>query len=721
MDKKVIRVLAIEDDPNYFILLNERLSKTHSPGIELIRSKLMQSGIERLRAGDIDLVLLDLMLPDSSGLDSFTKLHKEFPTVPVIILTDLYDEGLAASAIAQGAQDFLSKGSFDRDSLIKSIRYAVTRNQIQVEFQKYFLDTEASKRTLLDREERFRSLVTNIPGAVYRYKLDPDGKWKIEFVSGAVHDLSGLADQSFIGREVAQYFDLVLPQDLPAVKEAFDQTVRGGADLNIKYRIRHQGGDFRWVHDQGRAMKDASGRVTHVDGVIFDITERTKEKERFNQLVYFDSLTNLPNRELFIDRLNQAIAQARRKKEVGAVVALDLDHFKRINDTLGHVLGDQLIRAVAVKLLKTVYESDTVSRLSGGSFIILLQHVEKPQDVEKVAHKILAAFRAPFLIDRQELFTTCSLGITVFPADGETSEALIKNADAAMHLAKERGKDRYQLYSSAIANTSFERLVLENSLRRALDRNEFRLYYQPQLDIRSGEVVGVEALIRWQHPDLGFIPPMEFISIAEETGLIHSIGEWVLKTACEQKKIWDRQGFTSLKMSVNLSAQQFHYANLVELVSNVLTQADLDPKGLDLELTESTIMTHLEETTETLRKLKDLGVHISIDDFGTGYSSLMYLKTFPIDTIKIDKSFVHDITTDQDDRAITQAIISMAHSLELDVVAEGVENSDQLEFLKSQGCDIIQGYLFSKPIPAEQIAPLITNGAAQKILAGLKK
>jgi EAL domain-containing protein (putative c-di-GMP-specific phosphodiesterase class I) len=320
-------------------------------------------------------------------------------------------------------------------------------------------------------------------------------------------------------------------------------------------------------------------------------------------------------------------------------------------------------------------------------------------------------------VGEHELFTSCSIGIAIFPNDGETSDILIKNADAAMHISKERGKDRFQLFSSSIANNSFERLVLENSLRRALERNEFQLYYQPQLDMRTGKMIGAEALLRWLHPDLGFIPPVEFIPIAEDTGLIHPIGEWVLKTACAQKKLWNQQGLQPFRISVNLSARQFHYANLVDMVGDTIRKSGIDARELDLELTESTIMDRLEETTQTLRRLKNMGTHISIDDFGTGYSSLMYLKTFPIDTIKIDKSFVDDVTTDSDDQAITQAIISMAHSLKMDVVAEGVETKAQLEILRAQGCDILQGYLFSKPVPASDISLLLLSEIAKKILS----
>ncbi len=717
MGKKAIRVLVIEDDPNYFVLVNERLSQSRDPSFELICSQNMQAGLERLGGGDIDVVLLDLMLPDSAGLESFLSVHRVFPSVPIIILTSLDDDDLAAQAISWGAQDYLTKGSFDRELLVKSICYAISRNRAQVQLQRYYQENERSKRTLHDKDERFRSLVSNIPGAVYRYSLSAPKEWKVDYISEVIKDICGLPSAEFIENSIATYFEKILPQDLPLLQDAFEKAVREGAMFSVDYRVRHVNGDLRWVHDHGRAVRDGDSQVVHVDGVISDITERTKERERFNQLVYFDALTNLPNRDLFIDRLDQAIQQARRKKETGAVLALDLDHFKRINDTLGHPIGDQLIKAVSARLLKLLFDSDTVTRIGGGAFIILLPRVAKTEDAENVANKLLTAFKMSFLINEHELFTSCSIGIAIFPNDGETSDILIKNADAAMHISKERGKDRLQLFSSSIANNSFERLVLENSLRRALERNEFQLYYQPQLDIRTGKTIGAEALIRWRHPDLGFIPPMEFIPIAEETGLIHPIGEWVLKTACEQKKLWDQKGFNSFRIAINLSARQFHYANLVDMVGDTIRKSGIDARGLDLELTESTIMDRLEETTQTLRRLKNMGVHISIDDFGTGYSSLMYLKTFPIDTIKIDKSFVNDVTTDLDDQAITQAIISMAHSLKMDVVAEGVETQEQFEILRSQGCDILQGYLFSKPVPSEDISLLLLSETAKKILS----
>lgn len=717
MENRVIKVLVIEDDPNYFALLNERMSLIRNPSFELIRSKLLQSGLQRLAQKDIDIVLLDLMLPDCGGLLTFQEVHKNFPEVPIIILTSLDNDELAAKSIALGAQDYLPKGTFDRELLIKSMCYAISRNKVQSELQKYYLENEASKKNLLEKDERLRSLVTNIPGVVYRYTLTEQG-WYIEFLNDMIQTISGIPAEVLMGKDIAKYFELIVPQDLPIVKDAFDNAVSQATSFSIDYRIVNRNGQFRCLHDQGKGVAGPNGKVIHIDGVIFDVTERAEAKAKLDQLVTQDPLTNLPNREVFIALLDQAILQARRNKENGAVLVIDLDHFKRINDIKGHAVGDQLIKAVAIRLGKTLYDSDTITRISGGTFMALLSKVKKNEDMENAANKILTSFKSPFVINNDELFTTCSIGIALFPQDGDKAADLMKNADAAMHRAKESGKDCYQFYSCALSTASEERLIIENHLRRALERNEFRLFYQPQLDLRSGQTVAVEALLRWQHPNLGFIPPMEFIPIAEETGLIHPIGEWVLKEACEQKKIWNQQGFKSLRVAVNLSARQFHYANLVELVTNVIKNVDLDPRDLDLELTESTLMEHLKETSEILGKLKTMGAHISIDDFGTGYSSLMYLKTFPIHAIKIDKSFVKGITSDSDDRAITQAIISMAHSLKLEVVAEGVENYEQLELLKSQGCDVIQGFLYSKPVSAVDITALLTNGVHSKTPSG---
>jgi len=454
-------------------------------------------------------------------------------------------------------------------------------------------------------------------------------------------------------------------------------------------------------------------------GEIFsNALELKRTAEKLDHIAYHDTLTDLPNRMLFIDRLKQALITARHYRRMVAVFFLDLDHFKRINDTLGHVVGDSLLKEVCCRLKTVLSEADTMTRISGDEFTILLTNINYTEDAAKVAEKIAVVLKPPFNVEGHELFLSSSIGISFFPTDGENAENLLKNAETAMYRAKEQGRDTYKLYSSAMNARAFERLVLENSLRHALDRNEFRVYYQPLLDIRTGEIAGAEALVRWQHARFGLVPPTEFIPLAEETGLIVPIGEWVLRTACEQIKAWQMEGLSPIRIAVNLSTRQFLDENLFQMVERVLGETKLDSDYLELELTEGALMKNVEEIVRTLKQLKALGIRFSIDDFGTGYSSLSNLRRFPINTLKIDYSFVRDITVDPDDAAIAKAIISMAHTLKLEVIAEGVETASQYEFLSSHHCDKLQGFMIGRPVPADEFkAQLIKssrcNGKSQ--------
>ena len=416
-------------------------------------------------------------------------------------------------------------------------------------------------------------------------------------------------------------------------------------------------------------------------------------------LAYHDALTGLPNRPLFMDRLIMALAQMSRMNQKLAVFFLDLDRFKDINDSLGHSTGDTLLKAVAERVRRCVREGDTVARFGGDEFTLLIPRIDHVEDAAKIAQKVLETLKIPFIVGERELFVTTSIGISISPSDGTDPETLVRNADAAMYRAKDQGRDTYQLYAPAMNARALERLALENMLRKALSHRELVLFYQPIVNLRSRNVIGVEALLRWQHPDLGLLSPAHFISTAETSGLIIPIGEWVLRTASRQTKLWQKRLGSDLFVAVNLSARQFQQPNLVELVGEVLEESALSPESLELEITESNAMQNADITLFTLRELKNLGVRISMDDFGTGYSSLNYLKRFPIDTLKLDQSFVRDITTDPIDAAIATAVISMAHSLDLKVVGEGVETEEQFAFLQQQNCDSIQGYLFSPPLP----------------------
>ncbi len=441
--------------------------------------------------------------------------------------------------------------------------------------------------------------------------------------------------------------------------------------------------------------------MAHIGTQLGRVIERKKAEEELDFLATHDPLSLLPNRTLFSDRLQQAIGNAGRNSCLAAVLFVDLDQFKRINDTLGHTIGDLALQEVSKRLQACVRAGDTVARWGGDEFTILFENIINIRNLNGICHKVLNAVSKPFYVEGKEFHISTSIGVTVAPVDGDNVEILLKNADIAMYRAKEKGRNNFQFYSQEMSVDSSEKLELENKLRHAIENQELLLYYQPFVDLKSEKIVGAEALIRWNHPVLGMIPPSKFIPLAEETGLIVPIGDWVLKTACAQNKSWQRMGLPPIRVAVNLSASQFQRAGMVEKVKKALQETALSPRYLELELTESILMQKTDEMISTLGKFHEMGIHISIDDFGTGYSSLSYIKKFPIDTLKIDQSFVRDITTNLDDAALSIAIIAMAHSLNLKVIAEAVETADQMEFFKSRGCDEIQGYYISPPLPPE--------------------
>jgi diguanylate cyclase (GGDEF)-like protein len=452
--------------------------------------------------------------------------------------------------------------------------------------------------------------------------------------------------------------------------------------------------------------------VRSIGAQIGQFMARRQAEERVHHLAHYDELTGLPNRSMFNQRLSHALAQARRHDKPLAILFIDLDRFKNINDTLGHEAGDGVLKEVAQRLLGCLREGDTVGRLGGDEFVVLIEELPEHMQVAAVARKILAAVVRPFLVGAQEFNITASIGISTYPEDSEDLPGLLKNADISMYRAKEQGKNNYQFYSALMNIHTVERLALESGLRRALERKEFLLHYQPKVDIASGRITGIEALVRWRQRATELIPPAQFIALAEETGLIVPIGAWVLETACARNQSWRKQGLPPLRMAVNLSARQFAHENLLPDVARALDETGLDPAALEFEITESMVMRDPEGAVKLLSRLKDMGVYLSIDDFGTGYSSLSYLKRFPLDSVKIDGSFIRDIPGNADDAAITRAIIAMAHSLRLKVIAEGVETEEQLSFLREHGCDEMQGYHFSKPLPEDAFLRLLQHSVA---------
>ena len=434
------------------------------------------------------------------------------------------------------------------------------------------------------------------------------------------------------------------------------------------------------------------------------------------QLAYYDSLTNLPNRRLLLDRLKQSILHAERDNHQMSVLFLDLDRFKNVNDSLGHDVGDQLLQQLAIRISGCLRETDTVARLGGDEFILLLPKIKSDHEdyVTLVAQKVLHSINKPIILNGRELFISSSIGISVYPNDGSDAKTLMKNADLAMYQAKEYGRNNFQFFSAELNEKVQEQLLLEHSLRRALENEEFFLVYQPKMDLAKGVLSGMECLLRWRHPELGLVCPDRFIPIAEETGLINDIGEWTLRTACKQLHQWLQAGFPALPMAVNMAGNQLKHGDLVATIDRILLETEVPPQLLELELTESSIMSSAETTIKILKQLKALDVSVAIDDFGTGYSSLSYLKYFPIDRIKIDRTFINDINPYSDDSAITKAIIAMAQSLQLEVTAEGVENEDQLNFLIEHNCNEIQGYLYSRPLSIDDMENFLKKEQIQK-------
>ena len=682
-------LLVVDDNEMNRDMLSRRLLRR---GYDVTVAEGGNQALELIEQHAFDLVLLDIMMPEINGFEVLEILRETYAaTVLPIIMVTAKDQGAdIAKALNLGANDYVTK----------PIDFRVASARIETQ-----LSLKSAQEALRESEERYALAVRGANDGLWDWNLEINeiyfsARWKT---------MLGY-EESEIENHPDEWFSRVHPDDIEQVKANLDAHLEGTIPhYEEECRMLHKDGSYRWVLSRGLAVREANGKPYRMAGSQTDITE--------GKVV--DALTDLPNRILFMDRLEHAIERSRRRKGfLFAVLLLDLDRFTIINDSLGHKVGDQLLVAVARKLETSLRTGDTIARsdlehiiarIGGDEFLILLEEIQSASSATQVAERIHKELKQPFKLNGEEIFTSVSIGITVNRPDCEKAEELLSEAETAMHRAKLLGKARHEIFDTHMHVRAIERLQLENDLRWAVERQEFEIYYQPIVSLKSGGITGAEALLRWHHPDRGLVSPVEFIPIAEETGLILPIGEWVLRTACAQNKAWHDAGYQDLQIAINFSGRQFQHQNLPELIKRVLEETGMDAESLKVEITESIAMKNIDFSRETLSTLSNMGLQISIDDFGTGHSSLGYLKRFPIDVLKVDRSFVMNIASDPDDAALTKAIIAMAQSLKLNVIAEGVDAEDQVAFLRLQQCGEMQGYLFSPPVPAEKFTKLLQN------------
>ncbi len=651
-----------------------------------------------LSSHPVCLLLLDYNLADMTGEAFISSMRTLGASVPFVVVTGRDDSNLAVQMIKLGASDFIVKDT----ALLDRLPIVVSRTLQETETIHRLKQAENALRQSelrLSRAQRIAGIGS------WEWNIQNNGI----YFSPELFAILGYGQEPTPQLSLEWFYNQINPVDLPFVRKTLRTIIESGRSMNINFRVGTRTGEEIVVESHYELEHGNDGQPELLVGTILNITQRFKAEQEIYQLVNYDALTGLPNRNLLYDRLQQSIVQANRIHGNVGLLLLDLDRFKAVNESLGHNAGDQLLRTVADRLRVCVRESDTLSRVGGDEFVVLLSVVSDEDGISSAASKILAIISEPFLIDNQEIYLTASIGVAVYPTDGIDAQTLLKHADLAMYQAKDMDRNNFQFFSSELNVRLMERIMLENSLRRALDREEFQLLYQPQIDVNTTRIVGFEALLRWHHPDLGMISPDRFIPLAEETGLILSIGEWVIREACRQSRAWQDSGLKPVRVAVNLSGRQFKM-KLDQVVAAILMETGVSAKLLELELTESILMRNVSENLELLYALTAMGCSLSLDDFGTGYSSLAYLKHFPLGRLKIDRSFVRDIITNPDDMAIAKIIIDMAKTLKLEVTAEGVENLEQLDTLKALGCYEMQGFLFSKPVSPQVAEDLLRNG-----------
>ena len=693
-------VLVADDDPVMRLLMRQMLTQV---GLDVIEAEDGVQALASYKHSGPDLVMLDVDMPALDGFAVCREIrHQEAGgTVPIIMVTGGDELEAVTRAYEVGATDFISK----------PINWPILGHRVL-----YVLRASDAIARLRIADAHNRAVLAAIPDTFFR--LNREGYY-LDYEQG--HDASaGFSISNCVGSHIRD----VLPPEIAARLLDKAHAVLATQHIgSVDYTLTHEDSTR---HFEARLVATGADEVL---GLVRDISERKRTEEQIRRLAYCDSLTGIPNRQAFLETLERELLRSKEHDKKFAVLFMDLDAFKRINDTLGHDVGDHLLKVVSERLRETIRPSDLVlraehefesssggsnlARLGGDEFTILIPDLERVEDALNVAHRVKEAMRRPFMIEGHEIFVTASIGISLYPEDGEDCNSLLKYADTAMYHAKNCGKNNAKLYSSSLTMEIMSHVKMEVGLRKALQNNELYLLYQPQIDVPSTQIVGVEALVRWRHPERGIISPTEFIPLAEETGLIVPIGEWVLRTACNQAKAWQSDGGRAIRMAVNLSAKQFKDENLMQIVLSALADTGLDARLLELELTEGTLMDDARATMVTLEQLRGIGVYLSIDDFGTGYSSMNYLKRFDVRALKIDKSFIAGLPQDTENAAITRAIIAMAHGLKMVVVAEGVETDEQLLMLEEYGCDMAQGYFLGHPSPHDAITAMLARQTGQ--------
>lgn len=814
-----IDVLLIEDDPLVAESVQTALTGEQAGTFHLEWARTLDDGLEKLRQFPAEIVLLDLQLPDSPGIQSLKSILLESPSLIVLLLSDVDNDTLAEECLAHGAQDVFSKSHINAYWLPRALRYAMSciarknelkqseacframsddsplgilmfnpdgdclyanpayrkmsglaigeakgdgwrRNihpedadRIMADWQKLiryswafedefrFLHADghtiwvhvsatvmrngnhrhgylqtltdiseaksaqsvlaATEEALFEQKERAEVTLNSIGDGV----ICADTSGHIVYMNPGAERMTGWQSREAMGRRLSEVFNTIEPVQ----KEDNEQNEKNAIFSRSSLLIRRDGKELP-IQSSTSPLRDRTGSLIGTAIVCRDVSETHAMAAKMAHLAQHDFLTDLPNRSLLDDRLGQAISLAHRQRNHLAVLFIDLDHFKHINDTLGHAVGDLLLQTVALRLRTCVRTSDTLCRQGGDEFVVVLSEIDDSEDAAQVASKMLEIFAKPVIVEGHELDIGMSIGISIYPEDGQQADVLIRHADVAMYHAKENGRHNYQFFTPELNVRAIQRHTLKSNLRRAVDRREFALQYQAKIDLQTGRLMGAEALLRWHHPEHGFMSPIQFIPIAEESGMIGLIGQWVIREACSQIQAWHHSGLPLMPISVNISPVEFRNKDFLQNITNILEETRIPPQYLELELTESALLQDAESISSILYSLKDMGVQLTIDDFGTGYSNLSYLKHFPIDTLKIDQSFVHDVTDDMDDATIVRAIVGMAESLKLRTVAEGVETTEHLAFLQALQCNEGQGFFFGRPVYARSFASQLESG-----------